>query len=60
MDYGHAEAAHVFGKDPRMYEVLTKRFIDDGQGNVKGLEVSVGGWVWWGTPTCQHGKQGDA
>lgn len=35
MDYGHAEAAYTYGKDPRVYEVLTKRFIDDGQGNVK-------------------------
>ena len=30
MDYGHAEAAATYGADPRKYEVLTKRFIDDG------------------------------
>ena len=42
VDYGHAEAAAVYGQDPRMYEVLTKRFIDDGQGNLK---VRLGcGW----------------
>jgi hypothetical protein len=35
VDYGHAEAAHLYGQDPRTYEVLTKRFIDDGQGNLK-------------------------
>ncbi|KAJ4825686.1 glutamate synthase [NADH] [Turnera subulata] len=39
VDYGHQEAATKFGKDPRSYEVLTKRFIGDENGNVKGLEV---------------------
>ena len=39
IDYGHAEAAEVYGKDPRMYQVLTKRFIDDGNGNLAGLEL---------------------
>lgn len=39
VDYGHQEAATKFGKDPRSYEVLTKRFIGDENGNVKGLEL---------------------
>jgi len=39
VDYGHQEAAAKFGKDPRSYEVLTKRFVGDENGNVKGLEV---------------------
>ncbi|XP_012440012.1 glutamate synthase [NADH], amyloplastic isoform X3 [Gossypium raimondii] len=39
VDYGHQEAATKFGKDPRSYEVLTKRFIGDDNGTVKGLEV---------------------
>ncbi|GAV66210.1 GATase_2 domain-containing protein/GXGXG domain-containing protein/Glu_synthase domain-containing protein/Glu_syn_central domain-containing protein/Pyr_redox_2 domain-containing protein [Cephalotus follicularis] len=39
IDYGHQEAATKFGKDPRSYEVLTKRFVGDESGNVKGLEV---------------------
>ncbi|KAA3459926.1 glutamate synthase 1 [NADH], chloroplastic isoform X1 [Gossypium australe] len=39
VDYGHQEAATRFGKDPRSYEVLTKRFIGDDNGTVKGLEV---------------------
>ncbi|ONK69929.1 uncharacterized protein A4U43_C05F28330 [Asparagus officinalis] len=39
VDYGHQEAAAKFGKDPRSYEVLTKRFIGDENGAVKGLEV---------------------
>ncbi|KAJ4956105.1 hypothetical protein NE237_012888 [Protea cynaroides] len=39
MDYGHAEAATKFGKDPRSYEVLTKRFIGNDNGAVKGIEI---------------------
>lgn len=39
VDYGHQEAATKFGKDPRSYEVLTKRFVGDENGAVKGLEV---------------------
>ncbi|KAK9070425.1 hypothetical protein SSX86_010827 [Deinandra increscens subsp. villosa] len=39
VDYGHQEAAMKFGKDPRSYEVLTKRFISDDNGSVKGVEV---------------------
>ncbi|KAL3524404.1 hypothetical protein ACH5RR_017238 [Cinchona calisaya] len=39
IDYGHQEAAAKFGKDPRSYEVLTKRFVGDENGVVKGLEV---------------------
>ena len=44
VDYGHAEATSVYGKDPRTYEVLTKRFIDDGNGNLKGLEIVSVEW----------------
>ncbi|KAL1822269.1 hypothetical protein ACET3Z_009047 [Daucus carota] len=39
VDYGHQEAATKFGKDPRSYEVLTKRFIGNEDGVVKGLEL---------------------
>lgn len=44
VDYGHAEATSVFGQDPRMYDVLTKRFINDGQGNLCGLEIVSVQW----------------
>ena len=37
VDYGHAEVQAVFGKDPRVYSVLTKEFIGDDSGNVKAL-----------------------
>lgn len=39
IDYGHQEAASKFGKDPRTYQILTKRFIGDENGKVKALEV---------------------
>lgn len=39
VDYGHQEVAAKFGKDPRSYQVLTKRFVGDENGVVKGLEV---------------------
>ncbi len=37
VDYGHEEAEAKFGKDPREYCVLSKKFVDDGQGRVKGI-----------------------
>jgi glutamate synthase (NADPH/NADH) small chain len=39
MDYGQEEAAAVFGKDPREYCVMTKRFVGDDQGRVKELQT---------------------
>lgn len=37
VDYGHSEVQAVFGKDPRVYSVMTKEFVGDGNGNVKAL-----------------------
>ncbi|XP_078431625.1 NADH-dependent glutamate synthase 1 isoform X2 [Wolffia australiana] len=45
VDYGHQEAATKFGKDPRSYEVLTKRFIGDETGAVRGLEIVQVRWA---------------
>ncbi|XP_077226929.1 glutamate synthase [NADH], amyloplastic isoform X2 [Tasmannia lanceolata] len=45
MDYGHQEAAIKFGRDPRSYEVLTKRFVGDENGVVKGLEIVRVRWA---------------
>jgi len=39
VDYGHAEAAHVFGKDPRQYHLMTQSFIKDAAGKVTGLNT---------------------
>ncbi|KAH7299672.1 hypothetical protein KP509_24G023300 [Ceratopteris richardii] len=43
-DYGHQEAIFKYGEDPRAYEVLTKKFIGDEKGHVKGLEVVKVQW----------------
>ncbi|RWW01408.1 hypothetical protein GW17_00035558 [Ensete ventricosum] len=45
VDYGHQEASAKFGKDPRSYEVLTKRFVGDESGVVKGIEVVRVHWA---------------
>ncbi len=45
VDYGHSEGAAVFGKDPREYCVNAKRFVDDGQGNVKAIETVRVEWT---------------
>ena len=44
-DYGHEEAAHVFGDDPRTYSILSREFVSDGDGHVKAcrtVNVAVG------------------
>jgi len=38
-DYGHEEAAHRFGEDPRAFSVLSKEFISDGSGNLAGVRT---------------------
>ena len=44
VDYGQEEAAAVQGADPRKYAVVTKRFIGDAAGNVKGLHTVEVEW----------------
>ncbi|TDJ47592.1 MAG: glutamate synthase subunit beta [Gammaproteobacteria bacterium] len=44
-DYGHEESAEKFGADPRRFAMLSKEFIDDGNGNVAGLRVVQIEWV---------------
>jgi glutamate synthase (NADPH/NADH) small chain len=39
VDYGHAEAQAVFGKDPRQYKLMTKSFIKDVNGKLIGLNT---------------------
>jgi len=39
VEYGHEEATSVFGQDPRHYQLLTKAFIKDENGNVSGLKT---------------------
>lgn len=39
VDYGHNEVDTKYGDDPRKFAVLTKQFLDDGKGNLKGIET---------------------
>lgn len=53
VDYGHTEVRQHTGKDPREYNIKSSRFVDDGNGRVKGIETvrvewsknEEGGWV---------------
>ncbi|KAI0449826.1 glutamate synthase [Xylaria acuta] len=52
VDYGHTEVAQHMGKDPREYCIMSEEFVDDGSGNVKGINTirvewtksASGGW----------------
>ncbi|KAI9671218.1 MAG: glutamate synthase [NADH] [Caeruleum heppii] len=52
IDYGHSEVKAHHGKDPREYCVMSKEFVDDGEGKVKGINTirvewtkgATGGW----------------
>ena len=44
VDYSHEESRARSEKDPRAYHVLTKEFVDDGQGRVKGVRTVEVDW----------------
>ncbi|KAG0086967.1 glutamate synthase [NADH] [Podila epicladia] len=44
-DYGHSEVQAHFGKDPREYSIVTKEFVSDGNGKVKGLNTIRVEWT---------------
>lgn len=39
VDYGHQEAIHVFGKDPRVYSTTVKEVHTDAKGNIAEIET---------------------
>ncbi|MDX6497426.1 MAG: glutamate synthase small chain [Blastocatellia bacterium] len=39
LDYGHEEAMAVFGRDPRAYSIMTKRFLGDEHGHLRGVQT---------------------
>ncbi|MEW5956561.1 MAG: glutamate synthase subunit beta [Chloroflexota bacterium] len=45
VDYGQEEAAALFGGDPRVFSILTKKFVDDENGHVKELHTVQVEWV---------------
>jgi glutamate synthase (NADPH/NADH) small chain len=44
MDYGQEEAKEVFGSDPREYLTATKKFLGDGNGNLRALLIHEIEW----------------
>ena len=45
VDYGHAEVQAKFGADPRVFSILSKRFLDDGNSRVAGIETVQVEWA---------------
>lgn len=45
VDYGQEEAMAVYGQDPRIYNIVTKRFVGDENGRVKELHTVQVEWV---------------
>ncbi|PIK33907.1 putative glutamate synthase [Apostichopus japonicus] len=39
VDYGHEEVKIKHGQDPRLFEIMSEEFLDDGQGNVTGIRT---------------------
>jgi len=44
VDYGHEEVEAKFGDDPRQYCIMSKGFIDDGNGRVAGIKTIEVDW----------------
>ena len=44
-DYGHAEAAAKFGKDPRQFSMETVEFVGDTEWNLTGLKITEVDWT---------------
>jgi glutamate synthase (NADPH) small chain len=45
LDYGQEEAAALFGQDPRTYCVMSKRFVGDERGHVRGVRTVQIEWT---------------
>ena len=43
-DYAHEEAIARFGADPRNYAIVSKRFVDNGEGRVRAVETQRVEW----------------
>ncbi|TWU04225.1 glutamate synthase subunit beta [Stieleria varia] len=45
VDYGHEEADAKFGRDPREYQILSKEFLVDDAGNLRGIKTVEVQWT---------------
>ena len=44
LDYGQEEAKAIYGDDPRQYKIMTKEFVGDRFGQVKGIRTVEVSW----------------
>jgi glutamate synthase (NADPH/NADH) small chain len=44
VDYGHEESSAKFGRDPREFELLSKEFLVDASGNLRGIKTVKVQW----------------
>ena len=45
VDYGHEEAEAKFGHDPREFQILSKEFLTDDEGNLRGIKTVQVAWT---------------
>ena len=45
VDYGHSEVKQHYGKDPREYCIMSKDFVGDDEGHVRGINVNRVEWT---------------
>lgn len=45
IDYGHEEVSLKWGADPRLFLISSKKFLDDGAGNVTGIAAVQVEWT---------------
>jgi glutamate synthase (NADPH/NADH) small chain len=45
VDYGQEEAMSIYGRDPRVYNIQSKRFVGDENGQVKEVHTILVEWV---------------
>ena len=45
VDYGHEEANAKFGRDPREYQIMSKEFLMDDAGNLRGIKTVEVEWT---------------
>jgi NADPH-dependent glutamate synthase beta subunit-like oxidoreductase len=56
-DYGHEEVKAKFARDPRTYNIMTKEFISDGNGAVKGVKTIRVEWTQDDTGYVERGPR---
>ncbi|XP_060602982.1 uncharacterized protein LOC132756035 [Ruditapes philippinarum] len=45
LDYGHEEVEIKYGRDPRIFNIASREFLDDGNGHVSGIKTYLVEWT---------------